>query len=233
VGPYIYEAQQKVQVGMKEYLAPERDRVALITIDVQRDFVAPNSAASVSGAQSTVPAIRRLVDAFRNADAPIVHTLRLYRCNGSNVDLCHRAAIEAGQRIVMPGTSGAELIDEVKPSQGQRLEPELLLEGKLQEIGHKEWACYKPRLSAFFQTPLEDHLKSLGITTIVICGTDFPTSPRSTVYAASNRDFRIVLATDAISGANDAGLDELAQVGVYLMGTEQLLNWLKRSQQAA
>ena len=50
--------------------------------------------------------------------------------------------------------------------------------------------------------------KSLGISTIVICGTDFPASPRSTVYAAANRDFRLVLATDAISGATDAGLDE-------------------------
>jgi nicotinamidase-related amidase len=218
---------------MKEYLAPERERIALITIDAQRDFILPSAPASVSGAVSTVPAMRRMIDAFRDADAPIVHTVRLYRCNGSNVDLCHRAAIEAGQRIVMPGTSGAELIDEVKPSLGQRLEPELLLEGKLQEIGHKEWVCYKSRLSAFFQTPLEDHLKSLGITTIVLCGTDFSTSPRSTVYAASNRDFRIVLATDAISGATDAGLDELAQIGVYLMSSEQLLTWLKRDRKAA
>jgi nicotinamidase-related amidase len=218
---------------MKEYLAPERERVALITVDAQRDFVLPGSPATVGGAMSTVPAMHRLTDAFRAIGAPIVHTLRLYRCNGSNVDLCHRAAIEAGQRIVMPGTSGAELIDELKPSVGQRLEPELLLDGKLQEIGHREWLCYKSRLSAFFQTPLEDHLKSLGITTIVICGTDFPTSPRSTVYAASNRDFRIVLATDAISGATDAGLDELAQIGVYLMSSEQLLNWLKRDRQAA
>jgi nicotinamidase-related amidase len=218
---------------MKEYLAPERERVALITIDAQRDFVLTNAPATVGGALATIPAMRRLIDAFRSAGAPIVHTLRLYRCNGSNVDLCHRAAIEAGQRIVMPGTSGAELVDELKPSLGQRVEPELLLDGKLQEIGHREWLCYKPRLSAFFQTPLEDHLKSLGITTIVICGTDFPTSPRSTVYAASNRDFRIVLATDAISGATDAGLDELAQIGVYLMGSEQLLNWLKRDRQAA
>ena len=218
---------------MQEYLAPERERIALITIDAQRDFILPSAPASVSGAVSTVPPMRRMIDAFREAGAPIVHTVRLYRCNGSNVDLCHRAAIEAGQRIVMPGTSGAELIDEVKPSLGQRLEPELLLDGKLQEIGHKEWVCYKSRLSAFFQTPLEDHLKALGITTIVICGTDFPTSPRSTVYAASNRDFRIVLATDAISGATDAGLDELAQIGVYLMSSEQLLNWLKRDRQAA
>ena len=218
---------------MKEYLAPERERVALITIDAQRDFVLPNAPATVGGALATVPAMRRLIDAFRATGAPIVHTLRLYRCNGSNVDLCHRAAIEAGQRIVMPGTSGAELIDELKPSLGQRLEPELLLDGKLQEVGHREWLCYKPRLSAFFQTPLEDHLKSLGITTIVLCGTDFSTSPRSTVYAASNRDFRIVLATDAISGATDAGLDELAQIGVYLMSSEQLLNWLKRDRRAA
>src|SRR3954468_14628785 len=218
---------------MQEYLAPERERIALITIDVQRDFILPSAPASVSGAISTVPAMRRMIDAFREAGAPIVHAVRLYRCNGSNVDLCHRAAIEAGQRIVMPGPSGAELIDELKPNVDQRLEPELLLDGKLQEVGHREWLCYNPRLSAFFQTPLEDHLKSLGITTIVLCGTDFSTSPRSTVYAASNRDFRIVLATDAISGATDAGLDELAQIGVYLMGSEQLLNWLKRDRQAA
>lgn len=218
---------------MHDYLTPERDRVALLTIDAQRDFVLPNAPASVSGSTAAVPAMQRLTQAFRAAHAPIIHMLRLYRCNGSNVDLCHRASIEAGQRIVMPGTSGAELIDELKPDPGLRLHPDQLLDGKLQEIGKKEWLCYKPRLSAFFQTPVEDHLKSLGITTIVICGTDFSTSPRSSVYAASNRDFRIVLATDAISGATDTGLDELAQIGVYLMSTDKLLDWLNRNRQAA
>ena len=108
-----------------------------------------------------------------------------------------------------------------------------MLDGKLQEVGDKEWICYKPRLSAFFQTPVEEHLKTLGVSTIVICGTDFSTSPRSSVYAAANRDFRMVLATDAISGATDAGLNELAQIGVYLMSTDKLLDWLLRSRQAA
>ena len=88
-------------------------------------------------------------------------------------------------------------------------------------------------LSAFFQTPVEDHLKAMGISTIVICGTDFPASPRSTVYAAANRDFRLVLATDAISGATDAGLDEMAQIGAYLMATDRLLEWLPRNRAAA
>ena len=133
----------------------------------------------------------------------------------------------------MPGTMGCEIIDELKRDPAQRIEPETLLDGKLQEVGDKEWICYKPRLSAFFQTPVEEHLKTLGVSTIVICGTDFSTSPRSSVYAAANRDFRMVLATDAISGATDAGLNELAQIGVYLMATDKLLDWLLRSQQAA
>jgi nicotinamidase-related amidase len=218
---------------MQDYLSPERNRAALLTIDVQRDFVLPNGPASSSSAVSAVPNIQRLVRAFRAANAPIVHATRLYRCDGSNVDLCHRASIEAGARIVMPGTLGAELIDDVKPEGAERIQPDLLFSGKMQDVGSQEWVCYKPRLSAFFQTPLEAHLKSLGISTIVICGIDFPTSPRSTVYAASNRDFRILLATDAISCATDSGLDELAQVGAYLMGTDQLLDWLSRSRAAA
>ena len=219
--------------GMQDYLSPERQKAALLTIDAQRDFILPGAPATVSGSSAAASQMRHLVETFRAHHAPIVHMVRLYRCNGSNVDLCHRALIEAGQRIVMPGTLGAEIIDDLKPTSGLRLQPDLLLEGKLQEIGPKEWICYKPRLSAFFQTPVEEHLKSLGISTIVICGTDFPASPRSTVYAAANRDFRLVLATDAISGATDSGLDEMAQIGAYLMATDRLLEWLPRNRAAA
>ena len=218
---------------MQDYLSPEPQRLALLTIDAQRDFVLPGAPASFGGSASTAERMKRLTTTFRAIAAPIVHMVRLYRCNGSNVDLCHRAQIESGQRIVMPGTLGAELVDELKPDASQRLEPDLLLDGKMQRIGDQEWICYKPRLSAFFQTPLEQHLKGLSVSTVVLCGTDFPASPRSTVYAAANRDFRIVLATDAISGASDPGLDELAQIGAYLMTTDRLLNWLSNARRAA
>src|ERR1041384_4268003 len=147
---------------------------------------------SSKGECPSVRAPHHVADLLEEADG-----LMALMANGSNVDLCHRALIEAGQRIVMPGTLGAEIVDELKPTAGLRLQPDLLLEGNLQEIGPKEWICYKPRLSAFFQTPVEEPLKSLGISTIVICGTDFPASPRSTVYAAANRDFRLVHWTPA------------------------------------
>src|SRR5260221_8692983 len=155
---------------MRDYLSPERGRAALLTIDAQCDFALPNAPAKVCGTMAAVPAMRRLVDSFRERNQPIVHVVRLYRCDGSNVELCNRASIEEGQRIVMPGTSGAELLTGLKPDQDQRLDASLLLDGKFQSLGRQEWIMYKPRWSAFYQTPLEDHLKSQGITTLVICG---------------------------------------------------------------
>jgi nicotinamidase-related amidase len=211
---------------MTDYLAPERDRTALITIDAQRDFALPSTRGRAAGSPAIISAMGRLAAAFRERRRPIFHMVRLYRCDGSNVDLCHRASIEEGQRIVMPGTTGAELVDELKPDPAVRIEPELLFEGEGQTLGPQEWVLYKPRLSAFFGTPLETRLHQLGVTTVVICGCDFQNSPRATIYAASNRDFRMVMVADAVSRTTDTGLQELGSIGVRLMNTEDCLAWL-------
>jgi nicotinamidase-related amidase len=218
---------------MRDYLSPERNRVALLTIDAQRDFCMASNRVKPGCSVPGGPAMIRLCEGFRNKSRPIVHVVRLYRCDGSNVELCNRASIEEGQRIVMPGTSGAELVDGLKPDPTLRLDSSLLLDGKFQALGRHEWIMYKPRWSAFYQTPLEEHLKGLGITTLVIAGCNFPNGPLASVYAASNRDFRIVLATDALSCCNDVTLAELARMGVYLMTSEQCLAWLARDGQVA
>jgi nicotinamidase-related amidase len=207
--------------------------VALLTIDAQRDFCMSCGRGKGGCSAPFTAAIARLAGGFRAKGRPIIHVVRLYRCDGSNVELCNRASIEEGQRIVMPGTSGAELIDSLKPDLGQRLDASLLLDGKFQSLGRHEWIMYKPRWSAFCQTPLEEHLKGQGITTLVICGCNFPNGPLASIYAASNRDFRIVLATDAVSSSNDATTAELGRMGVYLMTSDQCLAWLSREGQVA
>ncbi len=218
---------------MRDYLSPERERAALVTIEVQRDFAMPDSRAKVCGTMAAVPAMQKLTEAFRAKGAPIFHGVRLYRCDGSNVDLCHRASIEDGERIVMPGTLGVELVDALKPDAALRLDSETLLAGQPQQIGEREWIFYKPRSSAFYQTTLEDQLRALGATTLVVCGCNLPNGPRATLHAGSNRDFRMVLVTDATSGVSDVGLSELAQMGVYLMTAEQCLGWMMRDSKAA
>jgi hypothetical protein len=57
----------------------------------------------------------------------------------------------------------------------------------------------KPWKISDYNTVLERHLHSLDVNTVVVCGCNFPNCPRTTIYEASERDFRIVLAKDATS----------------------------------
>ncbi len=129
-------------------------------------------------------------------------------------------------RVFMPGTLGAELLDEVRPNAAVRLDAPGLLDGEFQELGDREWAFYRPRLGAFHGTALEARLDELGVTTLVVCGFNFTTAMRATIYEASARDFRIVLVTDAVGSGRAAEVQELARIGIYLMPSACCCDWL-------
>jgi len=97
-----------------------------------------------------------------------------------------------------------------------------LLGGGLQPLGEQEVAIYKPRWGAFYATSLESHLRSLEVTTLVFCGCNFPNCPRTSIYQASERDFRVVLARDALSGLYERGERELEAIGVQLMHAAEI-----------
>jgi nicotinamidase-related amidase len=205
---------------MADYVSPDFGSIALVSIDVQRD-VLEGQPFEIAGTSAAAREIARLAEAFRDAGLPIVHVVRLYREDGSNVDPCRRKWIEGGTKVLAPGTSGAEIPDELVPP-GTVLDTELLLAGGVQELGRGEVAIYKPRWGAFYRTPLEDHLEKLGVSTLVFCGCNFPNCPRTSIYEASERDFRVVLAEDAISGLYERGREELRNIGVRLMSSDQI-----------
>jgi nicotinamidase-related amidase len=211
---------------MDEYVRPHGESAALLTIDTQNDFTLSDAPAEIDGTAEAVPQMRRLVKTFRSRQAPIVHVVRLYREDGSNVDQCRRADIEAGAEIVRPGTDGAELVAELKPSADVHLDADRLLNGEVQGIASHEHVMYKPRWGAFYQTNLTDLLDSRSVDTIVVCGCNFPNCPRTTIYEASERDYRIVFAPDATSGVYEQGVRELENIGVVVKDTEEIIDWL-------
>jgi nicotinamidase-related amidase len=206
---------------MDGHTAPRFEAAALVTIDVQRDTL-DGRPLEIPGTSTALAAMARAADAFRAAGRPIVHVVRLYREDASNVDLCRRELVEGGARILAPGDEGAELAPGLAPSGAPGLDAEVLLAGELQPLGPAEWAMYKPRWGAFFQTPLEDHLRGLGVDTLAFCGANFPNCPRTSIYEASERDFRIVVAPDAVSGIYDRGRAELEGIGVVMMDAAAL-----------
>jgi nicotinamidase-related amidase len=209
------------------HTAPEFDAAALVTIDTQRD-VLDHGAFPIPGTSAVLPAMRRLVEAFRAAEREIVHVVRLYERDGSNAERCRRELLAAGTGLLVRDTPGAELASELLLDASLTLDAELLLSGELQSLGPAEYAIYKPRWGAFYRTPLEQHLRRGSVSTLVFAGCNFPNCPRTSIYEASERDFRVVVVRDALSGLYERGERELAGIGVELMSTQEVIDALSR-----
>ncbi len=203
------------------YTAPDFASMALITIDTQRDTLDGGSL-EIPGTSAILPRMQRLLQAFRRAQMPVVHMVRLYKEDGSNVDLCRRSAVENGAPILRPGSRGSELAGELLPQPGIRLDADLLLSRAIQQIAPGEVVIFKPRWGAFFETALEAHLQDLGVSSLAFAGCNFPNCPRTSIYEASERDFRIVLVEDAVSGLYERGTEEMRNIGVRPMSAEEL-----------
>ncbi len=204
------------------FTAPDYDHAALLTIDVQVDTL-DRRPFEVPGTSDVLPDMAKVVKAFRTAGKPIVHILRIYKPDGSNADLCRRKALGQGVSMFLKGSVGRRVAEPLLPGKDLEFDDDLLLSGGIQELGPNEVAIFKPRFGAFFQTPLADHLKEKNINTTVFCGSNFPNCPRTSIYQAVERDFRVVAVEDAISGIYDKGKKELENIGVQLIRSDDLL----------
>ena len=172
---------------------------ALLIIDMQNDFVLPGGPVTVAGALATVPTIRRLLDAFRSQDRPVLHITRVYRVDGSDVERFRREAFLRGPQYLLPGSVGAQIVPELAPLPN---EPVLV----------------KPRFSAFMGTPLDLVLRRLGVRELVIAGTQYPNCIRATVLDAVCLDYAVTVVTDACSAQTEAvaqaNIADMAAIGV-------------------
>jgi nicotinamidase-related amidase len=207
---------------MGEYTDPRITKSALITIDTQNDFTLEGAPAQIAGTADVVPNMTRLLGSYRKNGLPIIHVIRLYLRDGSNVDLCRKKIIEEGKEIVAPGSYGAELVDGLKPDALAKINADALLSGKVQQSGNNEFVMYKPRWGAFYKTALEDFLNKREIDTIIFLGCNYPNCLRTSIYEASERDFRIVLVKDAMSQLYPKGEEEMENIGVHLMKTRDI-----------
>ncbi|MER3396640.1 MAG: cysteine hydrolase [Acidimicrobiia bacterium] len=198
-----------------EFTAPHYDSASLLTIDIQVDTVGAGAPFEDPDAGEMIVKASALTRAWREAGGLIVHVVRLYEDDGSNVDRCLRDLWCSGWRALIPDTDGAELVPELKPRSNARLSSQMLLSGEVQLWSWNEAVVYKPRWSAFFNTALDGFLSSRRIDTVVVVGHLFENSVRATLQDATAHDLRAVAVLDAISGRVTAdSLDEVARWGV-------------------
>jgi nicotinamidase-related amidase len=132
--------------------------------------------------------------------------------------------IEDGAVLFQPGTEGSELAPELLPAPDLKLDIDLLLSGGIQKFSDNEVVIYKPRWGAFYKTPLEDHLKNMGVTTLAFTGCNFPNCPRASIYEAGERDYRIILVEDAMSYLDKRDKIEIENIGMNCFNANELVN---------
>ena len=62
-------------------------------------------------------------------------------------------------------------------------------------------------------------------------GCNFPNCPRTSIYEASERDFRVLLVEDAVSGLYERGKEELRNIGVSMARADEVRDRLAQVMQ--
>ena len=217
------------------YRLPSLAQTALIVIDMQRDFLEPGGFGAMLGnpverLQQIVPVVKLLLETCRQLGITIIHTQEGHQ---SDLGDCPATKIERGQlsqkigdlgpmgRILVLGEAGNAIIDPLQP------QPD-------------EIVITKPGKGAFYNTPLQERLKQLGISHLLFTGITTEVCVQSTMREANDRGYECLLIEDATESYfpefKTATLEMIvAQGGIVGWTTlsENLLSGLHSGQSAA
>ncbi len=173
-----------------EYELPET-KPALIIIDMQRDFVEPGGFGSALGNDVTplmniVPTLQKLLAVARNLKMPIIHTREAHLPDLSDCPPAKRLRGKSGLRIGDEGPMGRLLIDGEPGNE--------IVEPLAPRAG--EYDLAKPGKGAFYRTPLQDILKALKVTHLLITGVTTEVCVQTTMREANDRGYECLLVED-------------------------------------
>lgn len=169
-----------------------RGEIALIVIDMQRDFVEPGGFGESLGNDvglltAIVPTVKRLIEGCRAAGIPVIHTQECHRPDLSDLPPAKRnrgnPSLRIGDegpmgRILISGEPGTAILDELAPIAG-----ELVIE--------------KPGKGAFYATALQEELAKRGISQLIFAGVTTEVCVQTTMREANDRGYECLLAEDA------------------------------------
>ncbi|WP_264011864.1 cysteine hydrolase family protein [[Mycobacterium] manitobense] len=168
-------------------------KIALIVIDMQRDFLLPGGFGESLGndvgrLQRVVAPLAALIAAARSAGVMVIHTREGHRPDLSD---CPPAKLHRGApskrigdpgrygRILIRGEYGHDIVDELAPLPG-------------------ETVIDKPGKGAFYATGLQDVLTSAGVTQLLITGVTTEVCVHTTTREANDRGYECLVVSDCV-----------------------------------
>ncbi len=199
---------EKISAFNLHQLDLQRDKSALMVIDMQNFFLDPASPTFTCGGAAILPNIKRLISAFRKANRPIIYTKHVH----------HPEKLDAGimewwwEGMCLEGSPESEVNEEIAPLPSEKV-------------------ILKHRYSSFYNTDLETVLRCLKIEDIVISGIMTNMCCESTARDAYYRDYRVFFLADGTGGISEemhiASLLNLAFGFAFVTTTDKIIKYLE------
>lgn len=175
-----------------DYALPTNTGLALLIIDMQRDFLEPGGFGDalgndVSRLRAIVPTVQRLQNAFRERGWLVLQTVEGHRPDLSDCPPSKRQRGHADLKIGDRGPMGRIL---VLGEPGNAIIPELAPKPE-------ETVIEKPGKGAFYNTNLEFLLKTHNISHLLITGVTTEVCVQTTMREANDRGYDCLLVEDA------------------------------------
>lgn len=190
----------------------DKDRAALLVIDMQKDFVDEGAIMEVAMARHRIPTMRRVIDRCREAGVPVIYTRHVLsdRFEVSPLETAYQPKLKVtGMR---EGSAGIEIVPELAPQPNDTV-------------------ISKHRYDAFHNTQLETLLRNIRgsgqVDTVIIIGTVTNICCESTARSAFMRDYKVAFVSDANGGLDDAShnatLEIISRVFGRVMTADELI----------
>jgi len=186
-----------------------REKSALLVIDMQEFFLDPASPTFTCGGLAILPTVKRLIHAFREADRPVIYTCHVH----------HPDRIDVGimgwwwEGMCVEGSVESKVHDDIAPLP-------------------KEKVILKHRYSAFYNTDLETVLRCLKVEDLVISGVMTNLCCESTTRDAYYRDYRVFFLADGTGSVNEemhlASLLNLAFGFAFVTTADEIIQGLHK-----
>lgn len=157
-----------------------KEKAALLVIDMQRFFLDPASPAYTCGGSAIIPKLNGLINSFRAAGRPVIYTRHVH----------HPGLLDAGimewwwEGMCLEGSPESEIHESIAPLTNEK-------------------TILKHRYSAFYNTDLETVLRCLKIEDLVISGVMTNMCCESTARDAYYRDYRVFFLADGTGSINE------------------------------
>ncbi len=168
---------------------------ALLIIDMLNDFVLEGAPLEVPETRKVIPAIKKEIENARAKGVPVI-----YVCDAHEKDDKEFSKFGWPAHAVK-GTKGAEIVDELKPEDG-----DIIIE--------------KTTYSGFYDTKLDGALKNLGVNSLRLTGCVTHICVMFIAYEAVLKDYRVTVLENGVAGLSKDDHDAALRIMKNVMGVK-------------